>query len=311
MSLHRVYGLTLDTDIPFGCAVSADDRIPIDWTIRWNEAEVDLDARPEGAPVSASMYWPSYAQGDTVVIWQPDNGRFDIDRSRRTITVALYERDTDVAALLLRGVVMSLILEFEGLPVLHANAIEVGGEAIAFAGPQGAGKTTITTALCAVGLPLLTDDVVPIERIGGRLGSRSGLTDLRLRPAAAGLVALFPSADEPFESVDGRTVLQLPPHPAGWLPLHSIVVPTPSADHLGPDRVEPLDRLASLSMLLATFRVENFQDPQLAAARLAIVSALLSEVPVGRLLMPRRATWTLDDAASARAAVEQWHSRGA
>lgn len=311
MSLHRVYGLTLDTEIPFGRAISADDRTPVDWTIRWNETDVDLDEQPKGELVAAAVYWPSYAQGDTVVVWQPDNGRFDIDRRRRTITVALYERDLDVAALLLRGIVMSLILEFEALPVLHANAIEVGGEAIAFAGPQGAGKTTVTTALCAVGLPLLTDDVVPIERIDGRLGSRSGLTDLRLRPAAAGLVTLFPSVDRPFESVDGRTVLQLPPHPAAWLPIHSIVVPTPSADHQGPDRVEPLDRLASLNLLIGTFRVENFQDPRLAAARLSIVSALLAEVPVGRLLMPRRAGWTIDDASSVRAAVEQWHRRGA
>jgi len=307
VSVYRVYGLSLDTQIPFGQPVPGGADVQIDWTIRWIDGDVDLDECPTGARIVDAVYWVSFASGDTIVIWEPGNGRFEIDRVRRTIGVALYERNDAIAALLLRGVVMSMILELEGLPVLHANAVDLEGEAVAFAGPQGAGKTTVTTALCAAGLRLLTDDVVPIERHDGRLCSRSGLTDLRLRPAAAGLVAMFPDAPESFESVDGRTVLQLPPHPAARLPLHSVIIPSPSRDHVGDDRVEPVDRLASLTLLLGTFRVEGFKDPSLARGRLAVVSELMNEVPVGRLLMRRRTEWSLDDAAGVRAAVEHWH----
>jgi len=307
MTLHRVYGLTLDTDIPFG-PLAGDHGGDVDWTIRWNDDGVDLEAEPAGGRMVDSDYWPSYRHEHEVTIWARRHGRFDIDPGRRTIAVALFERNPDVAALLLRGVVMSMILELESLPVLHANAIDVCGSAIAFTGPQGAGKTTVTTALCAAGLTLPTDDVVPVERHGGVLCSRSGLTDLRLRPAAAGLLDLFPSNGDPTFSIDGRTVLQLPPHPAERLPLHSIVVPSPSDDHTGDDRIEPIERREALAVLLGAFRVPSFTDQALAQARLAIVSAMMQELAIGRLLMPVRPEWNHDDAVGTRAAVERWHA---
>jgi hypothetical protein len=308
MTLHRVYGLTIDTHVPFGPLLDPGASVAVDWTVRWRDEPVDLDAEPEGVRIVEAESWPSYRSGAQVVVWSTGHGRFEIDLEARTISVALFERNEEVARLLLRGVVMSVVLELEALPVLHANAIDVGGDAIAFTGPQGAGKTTTTTALCATGFALLTDDVVPLERIGGVLGSRSGLTDLRLRPAATPLLDLFPNPGDTTTSIDGRVVLALPPHPKEWLPLHSVLVPWPSDDHTGEDRVEPISRHEALITLLGAFRVPGFQDQQLANDRLAIVGEVLRTLPVGRLLMPRRELWTPDDAAACRAAVEAWHA---
>jgi hypothetical protein len=49
--------------------------------------------------------------------------------------------------------------------VLHASAVEVDGEAVAFLGQSGWGKSSIAAALHAKGYRIIADDVVPV-RIG-------------------------------------------------------------------------------------------------------------------------------------------------
>jgi hypothetical protein len=56
-----------------------------------------------------------------------------------------------------------------GLEVLHASAAVVDGGAVAFAGPSGAGKTSLALALSEAGAGFLADDVLAIERIGEEL----------------------------------------------------------------------------------------------------------------------------------------------
>jgi hypothetical protein len=61
-----------------------------------------------------------------------------------------------------------------GLEVFHASAVAVDGRAVAFLGPSGAGKTSIAMAFCRLGASFLTDDVLALERDGGRLLGHPG-----------------------------------------------------------------------------------------------------------------------------------------
>jgi hypothetical protein len=61
-----------------------------------------------------------------------------------------------------------------GLEVFHASAVAVDGRAVAFLGPSGAGKTSIAMALCRLGASFLADDVLAVERDGGRLFGHPG-----------------------------------------------------------------------------------------------------------------------------------------
>ena len=65
----------------------------------------------------------------------------------------------------LLGPVIAYWLERAALPVLHASAVAVGGEAAAFLAGSTGGKSSLAAALVAAGCPLLSDDLVAIEAV--------------------------------------------------------------------------------------------------------------------------------------------------
>ena len=62
----------------------------------------------------------------------------------------------------------------QGLEVFHASAVVRHGEAIAFLGPSGAGKTSLAVELCARGASFLADDVLALEPRGVELLAHPG-----------------------------------------------------------------------------------------------------------------------------------------
>jgi hypothetical protein len=60
--------------------------------------------------------------------------------------------------------VLPLASILRGFELLHASAVCLNGGAVAFAGPSGAGKTTIVSRLVARGAGFLTDDVLALEQ---------------------------------------------------------------------------------------------------------------------------------------------------
>ena len=63
------------------------------------------------------------------------------------------------------GPVAALLRHLAGGTTLHASAVEIGGEALAFLGDSGSGKSTAAADLCGrLGAVLLADDLVTIDR---------------------------------------------------------------------------------------------------------------------------------------------------
>ena len=69
----------------------------------------------------------------------------------------------DVLRALVLGPIMGALLRQRGLLVLHACCVTRDGEAIAFLGESGWGKSTLAEFLCQRGFDLLTDDVLAVE----------------------------------------------------------------------------------------------------------------------------------------------------
>jgi hypothetical protein len=69
------------------------------------------------------------------------------------------------AVVYLLGPVFAFVLRLRGFIPLHASAAVVRGNAVAFVGPGGAGKSTIAGALARGSYPILGDDIAVLEQI--------------------------------------------------------------------------------------------------------------------------------------------------
>jgi hypothetical protein len=94
-----------------------------------------------------------------------------------------------------------------GLEVFHASAVAVDDRAVAVLGPSGAGKTSIAMALCRLGACFLTDDVLAVERDGGRLLGHPGAP-------VAGVAGREAERLRRMRSLDSGTILAADPREA-------------------------------------------------------------------------------------------------
>ena len=230
--------------------------------------------------------------------------------------------DPGMAAILVNGYVMTVVLKARGHQVLHATAYAAGGRAVALVGSSGMGKSTSGVMACRAGAALVSDDVLRVAPApGGGWVCWPGTTESRLRPAAAALAE--PDAGAPRSgpgagrgegpgagarrgwrartraTSDGRHAVTpgAPDGPGGSdlatgapLPLVEVLVPAPSreADRA---RFEPLTGAAALVELSRHPRLVGLEDPAWLRAEFEGLSALVRAVPVARAVLPWGPPW--------------------
>jgi len=110
--------------------------------------------------------------------------RFRIDFAGRVIE-AYPEPDSTAATLahLLLDQVIPRILCHMGRIVVHASSVVLeDGQAIAFTGPSGRGKSTLASAFSREGFQVVSDDCLMLESEGGAVQAFSSYPSLRLWP---------------------------------------------------------------------------------------------------------------------------------
>jgi hypothetical protein len=153
---------------------------------------------------------------------------FHLTPDLRVITAqALPGGRQELIPFLLVGTVLSFLLTLRGETILHASAVALGGEAVAFLGLSRTGKSTLAALLCSHGAQLVTDDVLRLQEEAGVFRCHFGTGSIRIRPRAARIMDGFP-ASAAGRSLDGRHLLRLgaeiKPPPA----LKALILPRPS-----------------------------------------------------------------------------------
>ncbi len=97
------------------------------------------------------------------------------------------------AATYLLGPVLGLFLRLRGVTCLHASAVAFGGQAVAFVGSEGAGKSTTAAALALRGHAILSDDVVALAEHDGAFFVHPAYPYLCLWPES--VESIYGSAD--------------------------------------------------------------------------------------------------------------------
>jgi HPr Serine kinase C-terminal domain len=157
----------------------------------------EATAKPTGRPVEVSFpvdgadgeRWPASAElvadernpdGKVVFqierspqagyrIWGPAYGASILSADGRLLWGVPGEASMDSWQRLLVAQVLPFAAVLQGLEVLHASAVAIGGGTIALAGPSGSGKTSVALELCRRGAGFIADDVLALERTGGEL----------------------------------------------------------------------------------------------------------------------------------------------
>ncbi len=124
----------------------------------------------------------------------PEIGRFWILDGKEIIVEPSVNVDEKMLSSCILGSAFSVLLQQRGFLVLHASAVIIRGQAIAFIGFSGAGKSTTASAFMQSGYPVLTDDVLAIQFKSGHPEVVPSYPIIKLLPDA--VEALGHSAEE-------------------------------------------------------------------------------------------------------------------
>jgi hypothetical protein len=181
------------------------------------DSEVDLEIRLGLAPHEVrdalrSLPQPCYVsfyqdeRGDPVCRhWELDDGAFFLVRysdgtefvidgsGSRVWATWPDELNLEEIAACFLGPVFGFILGLRGTHCLHASVVSVEGNAVAFLGPAGSGKSTTAAAFARRGFPVITEDVAAVTEQDGRYFISPAYPRIRLWPSS--VEALYGSSE--------------------------------------------------------------------------------------------------------------------
>lgn len=151
----------------FGLLISSEYRFP-ELIETYCKEDREIDVIIEVGDLTE--YWESlgpqqdyYAENNGDIGFNmPGTAIFLVQEGRRIVISPFEGSDERMIRVYLLGSCMgALLLQRKILP-LHGSAVVIQGKAFAFIGHSGAGKSTLAAAMLNIGLPLLTDDVIPV-----------------------------------------------------------------------------------------------------------------------------------------------------
>jgi hypothetical protein len=257
----------------------------------------------DGIPAGAETlsYESSYTDGSgrpALKIWNTADGvrlhlvyydgmEFWLERRGKEIWALWPEKSSlEEACSYLLGPVLGLLLRLRGITCLHASAVVLSGQAVAFVGAEGAGKSTTAAAFAREGHAVLSDDVVALEERDSGFLVMPAYPQVCLWPDS--VASLYGSADA------------LPHFSTGWekhrltlgsgrAQFENRPVPLGAIYFLGERRaeaapaVEPVRAQAALLSLVADTFANKILDRAMRAKEFEILGRLATAVPVRRV----------------------------
>ena len=193
----------------------------------------------------------------------------------------------DTATYLL-GPVIGFAMRLRGVTSLHASVVAIGDEAIALAGPAGAGKSTTAACFAGMGYPVLADDVAALAERGGIVHVQPAYPQLRLWPDSVDMLFGSPDALPRLTPTWDKRAMQLSPSGAFQglsLPLRAVYVLGAEGDHPALS-IEDVSGAQGFLALLANTYVGYLLDADMRHQEFETLARLAASVPVRRVVRP-------------------------
>lgn len=298
-SFYSAFGLTLQ------CNFVIKSLTPLDGNVNPIDVRIFLGSSPCGEGKVAeelfyvSDYWSS-AGTPQLQIWRAATGtylrmqyldglQFWLHSSGQEVWVLLpHSSSTADAVSYLLGPVLGILLRLRGTVCLHASAIVFGDRVIAFAGGEGAGKSTTAAAFSSRGYRVVTDDIVALKERDGRFHVLPGYRHLCLCPDVVeslyGSPSALPQLVSDWEKRSLAEGMYQTRFETQALPVGAIYVFGDRQPGFFP-QIEPLDRRRGLIALVANSFASKVLDKPRRADELGVLGRLVAEVPVRRLCL--------------------------
>lgn len=140
----------------YGLRVRSELRLP---ELSCGQTSVAPDVEIKLGPVQKPATSGFTKAGEDLVFSVPGVADYLIGAGREVVVALSMGASERHARVFLLGSVFGALLHQRGHLALHANAVEVDGQAIAIMGPSGSGKSTLAAAFNDNGYRVLADDV--------------------------------------------------------------------------------------------------------------------------------------------------------
>lgn len=284
MPVYEVAGLRIGA--PFSIAELVEVPGPPDWTVVQGTVEAPAAAdRIYELRTPDDVLWATIGAGDGrfTLTFDGEVG-FAVDTATRAVTYAPRAGlPENTLRHLLVDQVIPRLLAIGGRLVLHASAVAIDGEAVAFIGPSGMGKSSLAAGYVQHGAALLADDFLLLHPAGAGYEATAAYPGLRLWEDSA---AFFAGPVGSLPAVAGYTekrrwATPLGADAGGRLPLRAIVMlgnrPGPDAPVVRIGRLRGAD--AFMMLFQQAFRVDR-SDRADQQAELERITRLAEAVPV-------------------------------
>jgi hypothetical protein len=172
----RAFGLTVATEIELPELPEAEDSSvrEADVAVEWGTVEQPTGVDPDTTYhyESSEQYKLRYPVADVLV-----------EGGERIVVDTAEDASSEILRHLVLGPAFNYLLHQRNVFVLHASVVSVDGDAVAFVGDSGQGKTTTAASFLRDGLRVLSDDVAAITFEPDGPAVRSGYPCIKLDPA--------------------------------------------------------------------------------------------------------------------------------
>ena len=263
---YAVFGLVIESELTLPELLPAAGDAPADVVIRFGAAGEEHSISPEEVNLVVPKVAGYRVRGGREIDVDPREGASD-----RNIRLFLL------------GSAFGAIIHQRGLLPLHANAIDIGGRAVAFMGHSGAGKSTMAAWFLDRGHRVLADDVcVVVPDAAGVPLAYPGIPRLRLWREA--LERSGRNADDLELAFDDTDKFNLPtprPSQSGPIPLSHVYLLEKAEEQDA--QISRLSGVAAVDALVAnTYRGGYLARMGGTRRHLLACLALVKSVPVFR-----------------------------
>ena len=187
--------------------------------------------------------------------------------------------------------VLSFALLRQGIESLHSSVVVIGGRAIGFLGDSGSGKSSLVATFLKSGFPLVTDDMLVLQRNNGSFMAHPGLPRIKLFPSRATTLLGRPVNGTRMNPRTSKMVIPLRPEESCRVPvpLSSLYVlnsPAPAKPNQKVTIRRLSRRAAFVALIQNTFNYK-MNVPERLKCNFLFSSSLASRTPVSALSYPR------------------------